>query len=343
MAAQIRVLRRRIKSTQSIKKITRAMELIATSRIVKARARVDESRPYAEQITTVLTELADNSALDHPLLVEREDPERAAVLVVTSDRGQAGGYNANVLKEAEQLQSLLREQGKEPVLYVIGRKGVNYYRFRRREVEQSWTGFSEQPSYADAAEVARVLVAAFMAGSDETVDPLTPEGDPAPAEDAVRGVDELHLVYTQFKNMVTQVPQARRMAPLDVEYGGSDAERIPADEPVGAAAGGGTPQAAGGDVNAAKPLYAFEPDAETLFDALLPKYVGARLFAALLESAASESANRQRAMKAATDNANELIRTLTLESNQARQAQITQEISEIVGGADALVTTGSEG
>ncbi len=327
MAAQIRVLRRRIRSTQSIKKITRAMELIATSRIMKARARVDAARPYAEQITAVLTELANNSALDHPLLVEREQAKRAAVLVVTSDRGQCGGYNVNVLKEAEQLQQLLREQGKEPVLYVIGRKGVNYYRFRRRPIEQSWTGFSEQPTYADAAEAARTLVGAFMAGGDD-------EGDGEGA-DGVRGVDELHLVYTQFKNMVTQTPQARRMAPLEVEYavdtvatpGGEIEERR---------------EAAAQAAREVKPLYEFEPNADSLFDALLPKYIGARLFAALLEAAASESAARQRAMKAATDNANELIRTLTLEANQARQAQITQEISEIVGGADALVSAGSE-
>jgi F-type H+-transporting ATPase subunit gamma len=323
MAAQIRVLRRRIRSTQSIKKITRAMELIATSRIMKARARVDAARPYAEQITAVLTELANNSALDHPLLVEREEPKRAAVLVVTSDRGQCGGYNVNVLKEAEQLQQLLREQGKEPVLYVIGRKGVSYYRFRRRKVEQAWTGFSEQPTYANAAEAARTLVEAFMAGTEDT------------GEDGVQGVDELHLVYTQFKNMVTQTPQARRMAPLEVEYavdtvatpGGEIEERR---------------EAAAQAAREVKPLYEFEPNADTLFDALLPKYIGARLFAALLEAAASESAARQRAMKAATDNANELIRTLTLEANQARQAQITQEISEIVGGADALVSAGSE-
>jgi F-type H+-transporting ATPase subunit gamma len=320
MAAQIRVLRRRIRSTQSIKKITRAMELIATSRIMRARARVDAARPYAEQITAVLTELANNSALDHPLLVERENPKRAAVLVVTSDRGQCGGYNVNVLKEAEQLQQLLREQGKEPVLYVIGRKGVSYYKFRRRKVEQAWTGFSEQPTYANAAEAANTLVEAFMAGT---------------SEDGAQGVDELHLVYTQFKNMVTQVPQARRMAPLEVEYeadtvgapGGEIEERREAA------------QQSAGEV---KPLYEFEPSPDALFDALLPKYIGARLFAALLEAAASESANRQRAMKAATDNANELIRTLTLEANQARQAQITQEISEIVGGADALVSAGSE-
>lgn len=313
MAAQIRVLRRRIRSTQSIKKITRAMELIATSRIMKARARVEQAKPYAEQMTQVLTELATNSALDHPLLVERENPRRAAVLVVTSDRGQCGGYNANVLKEAEALQSMLREQGKQPVLYVIGRKGVSYYRFRKRKVEASWTGFSEQPTYAHAAEAARMLVAAFMAGGVD-------DGDD-PGADGILGVDELHLVYTQFKNMVTQTPQARRMAPMEVEYAEAEAPQ-----------GGGGP----------RPLYEFEPDADTLFDALLPKYVGARLFAALLESAASESANRQRAMKAATDNANELIRTLTLEANQARQAQITQEISEIVGGADALVSAGSD-
>jgi len=322
MAAQIRVLRRRIRSTQSIKKITRAMELIATSRIAKARARAEAAKPYAEQMTAMLTELASNSALDHPLLVERENPRRAAVLVVTSDRGQAGGYNANVLREAERLQSLLRDQGKEPVLYVIGRKGVNYYRFRRRPVVASWTGFSEQPGYTHAAEVAKVLVAAFMAGAGGEEAERAAESTGAPAE-AVESVDELHLVYTQFKNMVTQTPAARRMAPMEVEYAEEDTSR----------------ESSGGELKA---LYEFEPDADTLFDALLPKYVGARLFAALLESAASESANRQRAMKAATDNANELIRTLTLESNQARQAQITQEISEIVGGADALVSAGSE-
>jgi F-type H+-transporting ATPase subunit gamma len=326
MAAQIRVLRRRIRSTQSIKKITRAMELIATSRIMRARARVDAARPYAEQITAVLTELANNSALDHPLLVEREQPKRAAVLVVTSDRGQCGGYNLNVLKEAEQLQQLLREQGKEPVLYVIGRKGVNYYRFRRRKVEQAWTGFSEQPTYANAAEAARVLVESFMAGTG---------GSPNGSDEDIQGVDELHLVYTQFKNMVSQVPQARRMAPLEVEY---EADTV-------ATPGGEIEErreAAQQQASEAKPLYEFEPNADSLFDALLPKYIGARLFAALLEAAASESAARQRAMKAATDNANELIRTLTLEANQARQAQITQEISEIVGGADALVSAGSE-
>src|SRR5882757_924627 len=313
MAAQIRVLRRRIRSTQSIKKITRAMELIATSRIAKARARVQASKPYAEEMTRVLTELANNSALDHPLLVERENPRRAAILVVTSDRGQCGGYNANVLKAARELEELLRQEGKDVVRYVVGRKGVSNYRFRRRPVEASWTGFSEQPNYIDAKTAADTLVASFMAGGDDTAE--------GPGEDGVLGVDELHLVYTEFKNMVTQIPRAHRLAPIEVEYSDGDtAESAPRSERA----------------------YAFEPDPETLFDALLPKYVSARLFAALLESAASESAARQRAMKAATDNANDLIKSLTLEANQARQAQITQEISEIVGGADALVSAGSE-
>ncbi|HEV7789391.1 MAG TPA: F0F1 ATP synthase subunit gamma [Pseudonocardia sp.] len=314
MAAQIRVLRRRIRSTQSIKKITRAMELIATSRIAKARSRVEASKPYAEEMTRVLTELANNSALDHPLLVERPNARRAAILVVTSDRGQCGGYNTNVLKAARELEELLREQGKEVVRYVIGRKGVSNYRFRRRPVEASWTGFSEQPNYVNAKEAADTLVKAFMAGGDDT--------DDGPGEDGVLGVDELHLVYTEFKNMVTQVPQARRMAPMEVEYSEEGEHSAPA--------------------SGSERAYAFEPDADTLFDALLPKYISSRLFAALLDSAASESAARQRAMKAATDNANDLIKSLTLEANQARQAQITQEISEIVGGADALVAAGSE-
>ena len=187
----------------------------------------------------------------------------------------------------------------------------------------SWTGFSEQPTYADASEAARALVAAFMAGAGGRDSEEAADNAGAPTE-AVEAVDELHLVYTQFQNMVTQTPQARRMAPMEVEYAEDDNS------------------GSGDSANEVRALYTFEPDAEALFDALLPKYIGARLFAALLESAASESAARQRAMKAATDNANELIRSLTLEANQARQAQITQEISEIVGGADALVSAGSD-
>jgi F-type H+-transporting ATPase subunit gamma len=271
---------------------------------------VEAAKPYAEQMTAMLTELASNSALDHPLLVERENPERAAVLVITSDRGQAGGYNANVLREAEQLQVMLREQGKEPVLYVIGRKGSAYFRFRRREVAAEWTGFSEKPTFPDAREVGSTLVAAFLAGEDDTAE--------GPGADDVLGVDEIHLVYTEFRSMLSQVPVAKRIVPLVVEESEEEA-------PEGYL-----------------PAYEFEPEPGELLGAILPKYVNARIFAALLESAASESASRRRAMKSATDNADELIKSYTREANQARQAEITQEISEIVGGADALASAGSE-
>ncbi|GAA0515628.1 ATP synthase gamma chain [Saccharopolyspora subtropica] len=307
--AQLRELRNRIRSIKSTRKITKAQELIATSRIMKAQARVEASRPYADEITRVLSALADVSTLDHPLLTERTNPKRAGVLVVTSDRGFCGGYNANVIRAAEELQSLLREQGKEPVLYVIGRKGETYYRFRQRKIEASWSGFSDRPDYAHAAEVGETLVKAFLAGADDYLD----DG----GADGKLGVDELHLVHTEFVSMLTQRPTVRRIAPLEVEY---------SEEPV----------------KTLKSTYEFEPDAETLFAALLPKYIKTRLYAGLLDAAASEHAARRTAMKSATDNADELIRTLSREANQARQAQITQEISEIVGGVEALSSAGSE-
>ncbi len=323
MAAQLRVLRRRIRSVQSTKKITRAMELIATSRISRAQARVEAARPYAEEITKVLSALAGAAvSLDTPLLVERENPRRAGVLVVTSDRGMCGAYNANVIRAAEELQALLREQGKTPKLYVIGRKGLNFYRFRRREIEQSWTGFSEQPGYENAADAGNTLVSAFLAGSDDSD---TTDGTGGPGEDGVEGVDELHVVYSEFRSMLSQVPTARRVAPLEVEY--TDSE----DEGSGESASSGP-----------LPSYDFEPEADILLGNLLPKYINTRIFAALLEAAASESAARRQAMKAATDNANDMIQDLTREANQARQAQITQEISEIVGGAEALSAVGSD-
>jgi F-type H+-transporting ATPase subunit gamma len=303
MAATLRELRGRIRSAGAIKKITKAQELIATSRISKAQARVRAARPYADEITTMLTDLAGASALDHPLLVERENPKRAAVLVVSSDRGLCGGYNANVLRQAEELFSLLREEGKAPVVYVVGRKALGYYRFRQRKVIESWTGFSEQPTYEKAQEIADELVAGFLAGADD-------EGDDAGA-DGILGVDEIHIVGTEFKSMLTQTAEARRIAPMVVEYVGEE-ESGP------------------------HTLFSFEPDATTLFEALLPRYIATRVYAALLEAAASESASRRRAMKAATDNADDLIKALTLEANRERQAQITQEISEIVGGANAL-------
>jgi F-type H+-transporting ATPase subunit gamma len=303
MAATLRELRGRIRSAGSIKKITKAQELIATSRISKAQARVEAARPYATEITNMLTNLASASALDHPLLVERENPKRAAVLVVSSDRGLCGAYNANVLRQAEELFALLRDEGKKPSVYVVGRKALGFYSFRQREVVESWTGFSEKPTYENAREIADALVEAFLAGADD-------DGDDAGA-DGVLGVDELHIVFTEFKSMLSQSAEARRIAPMVVEY---------VEE----------------SDNEPHTLFSFEPDATTLFEALLPRYVATRIYAALLEAAASESASRRRAMKSASDNADDLIKDLTLQANRERQAQITQEISEIVGGANAL-------
>jgi F-type H+-transporting ATPase subunit gamma len=303
MAATLRELRGRIRSAGSIKKITKAQELIATSRIAKAQARVQAARPYSNEITSMLTELAGASALDHPLLVERESPKRAGVLVVSSDRGLCGAYNANVLRRAEELFSLLREEGKKPVIYAVGRKAVGYYNFRQRNLAESWTGFSDRPTYDQAREIADTLVTAFMAGADD-------DGDD-PGEDGILGVDELHIVFTEFKSMLSQSTVALRIAPMVVEYVGE-----PETGP--------------------HTLFSFEPDAAALFDALLPRYIATRVYSALLEASASESASRRRAMKSASDNADDLIKALTLEANRERQAQITQEISEIVGGANAL-------
>jgi F-type H+-transporting ATPase subunit gamma len=300
MAATLRELRGRIRSAGSIKKITKAQELIATSRIGRAQARLATARPYAFEITRMLTTLADEAALDHPLLVERPEPKRAGVLVVSSDRGLCGGYNAGIFRRSEELFSLLRQEGRTPVLYTVGRKALNYYKFRNWDITGSWTGFSEQPKYENAAEIASTLVDAFMLGA----------GDEGESESDIEGVDELHIVYTEFKSMMSQSAVAHRMAPMVVEYVEEEREL--------------------------RTLYSFEPDATTLFESLLPRYLTTRIYAALLESAASELASRQRAMKSATDNADDLIKALTLEANRERQAQITQEISEIVGGANAL-------
>jgi F-type H+-transporting ATPase subunit gamma len=301
MAATLRELRGRIRSAGSIKKITKAQELIATSRIGRAQSRLQAARPYAFEITAMLTNLAAEAALDHPLLVERDEPKRAGILVVSSDRGLCGGYNSNVFRRAEELFSLMRREGKAPIVYTVGRKALNYYRFRNWKISESWSGFSEQPTYEKAQEIASTLVDTFLAGADDVGD------DPGP--DGVLGVDELHIVSTEFKSMMSQSAVAHRIAPMVVEYVEETGPRT---------------------------LYSFEPDATTLFDVLLPRYISTRIYAALLESAASELASRQRAMKSATDNADDLIKALTLEANRERQAQITQEISEIVGGANAL-------
>ena len=295
MPAQLRVVRRRIRSVQSTMKITRAMELISASRVARAQQRVEQARPYTEEITAALESVVSTEVLlSHPLLEQRHEADAAAVLVVTSDRGLAGPYNANVVRTAEELQAHLREDGIEPKLYVTGRKGVTYYRFRQREIEQSWTGFSHAPAYDDARAVVDALVDAFLHHQ----------------------VDQIHAVYTAFVSAATQRAVARRFVPLVIE---ETEERPP--EPI--------------------PQYLFEPSPERLLDALLPRYLQARVFTAMLEAAASEHAARRRAMKAATDNAEELIENLTREYNQARQAQITQEIMEIVGGAEALQSTGS--
>jgi F-type H+-transporting ATPase subunit gamma len=308
MAAQVRVLRQRIRSAKSMKKITKAMELVATSRIAKAQARVQASLPYAQAITGVLTALASNARIDHPLLTPRERVRRAGVLLVTSDRGLAGGYSSSAIRTAEALIARLKADGKEPVLYVIGRKGVTFYRFRNRPIEASWTGFSEQPSFDHAREVGETLIKAFTAGADDV--------DGGSGADEVLGIDELHIVYTEFHSLMTQTPVAKIIGPMQVE-----------DRPRS---------------EGLLPAYEFEPEAEALLDALLPKYINTRIYAALIESAASESAARRRAMKSATDNAEDMIEKYTREMNSARQAGITQEISEIVGGANALAAAGSE-
>jgi F-type H+-transporting ATPase subunit gamma len=300
MGAQLRVYRRRIRATQSIQKITKAMELIAASRIIKAQQRVAASTPYAQEITRAVSAVASQSNVDHPLTTEKENRTRAAMLLITADRGLAGAYSTNAIKEGEQLATLLRSDGKEVVPYLVGRKGVGFYRFRNREIAAEWTGFSDNPEYAHAKEIGERLIEAFN----------------TPTEDG--GVDEIHIVYTEFMTMMTQRPVVRRLLPLEVE----EVE----EEPPGGAF----------------PLYEFEPSAEGVLDALLPRYIESRIYNALLQAAAAEHASRRRAMKAATDNAEEFIRTLTRLANAARQAEITQEISEIVGGANALADAESE-
>jgi len=300
VATSVREYRAKIKSTESMKKITRAMELIAASRIIKAQQQAAAATPYARELTRAVSALATFSQVDHPLTTEHENPRRAAVLVITSDRGLAGAYSASVLKESERLREKLRSEGKEVLLYVAGRKGVGFFSFRQRPIEASWTGFSDRPSYSDAREIGDALVHAFL---DED------------------GVDEVHIVFSRFRSMLVQAPDVIRLMPLQVVEG---EERPSAEETL--------------------PLYEFEPSAAEVLDALLPRYVYSRIFFCLLQAAASELASRQRAMKAATDNAQDLILQYTRIANQARQAGITQEISEIVGGANALAdaTAGSE-
>ena len=299
MGAQMRVYRQRIRSVQATKKITRAMELIAASRVVKARQAVERSTPYATALTRAVSALATHSDVEHVLTTEREQPKRAAVLIMTSDRGLAGSYSVNAIKRSQELIEHLRADGLEPVPFLVGRKAVSYYKFRRREFAAEWSGFTDSPTPEIAREIGQRLTDEFIKGSENG------------------GVDEVHVVYTLFRNMVTQEPRVIRLLPLEVVESDQAAEQQDASTDL-------------------LPLYEFEPDAAGVLDALLPKYVESRIFNALLQSAASELAARQRAMKSATDNAEELIKTYTRLANQARQAEITQEISEIVGGASAL-------
>jgi len=305
MGAQLRVYRRRIRSVRATKKITRAMELIAASRIVKAQGRVDAARPYALELRRAVSAAASQAgSIDHPLLVSGVEPKRAAVLIVTSDRGLAGAYSTNALKESEALSRLLVEEGgQEVVSYLFGRKALGFYSFRNRPIAGSWTGQTDAPTYEQAREIADALLAAYNTDASEG------------------GVDEIHVVYTRFINMGVQEAAVLRILPLAVVSASA------ADAPTGAIA-----------------LYDFEPSAEVVLDALLPQYVAQLIYSCLLEAAASEHAARRRAMKSATDNAEELIKSLVRAANAARQAEITQEISEIVGGADALsdATAGSE-
>jgi F-type H+-transporting ATPase subunit gamma len=293
MALSVREYRARIKSTESMKKITRAMELIAASRIIKAQQRAQAAAPYARELTRAVSAVATYSNVDHPLTTETTESNRAAILIVTSDRGLAGAYSSSVIKEGERLIEKLRSEGKDVAIYISGRKGEAYFKFRQREIVQAWTGHSDQPTYDVAREIGDQLIEQF----------LTEES----------GVDEVHVVYARFKSMLVQEPTAVRLLPLEIVEG----ETRPESSEV-------------------LPLYEFEPNPAEVLDALLPRYVQSRIYFALLQAAASELAARQRAMKAATDNATELIKKYTRIANQARQAGITQEISEIVGGVNAL-------
>ena len=301
MGAQLRVYRQKIKSAQTTKKITRAMELISASRIYKAQQRVAASTPYSRAVSRAVSAVATFSNVVHPLTTEPDRIDRAAVVIFTSDRGLAGAFSSNVLKEAEQLTALLREQGKEVVYYLVGRKAVGNFNFRRRTAERQWIGGTDLPEFDTAKEIADAVVSAFNTDYKDG------------------GVDEIHLVYNRFVSMIAQVPEVVRLLPIEVVEG----VEAPASDEV-------------------FPLYEFEPDVNKVLDALLPVYIESRIFNAMLQSAASEHAARQKAMKSATDNADKLIKNYTRLSNSARQAEITQQISEIVGGADALATSGDE-
>ncbi|WP_026460742.1 F0F1 ATP synthase subunit gamma [Schaalia suimastitidis] len=307
MGGKQRIYKQRIAATRTLGKVFRAMEMIAASRIGAARRAATELGPYEKALTQAVAAVAVHTDVDHPLTREREDTPRVAVLVIASDRGMAGAYSATILRETERLLTRLRDEGKEPVLYTSGRRAQSYFRFRGIDIEYAWEGESDSPSLDTSKEIAQLLLDRFL-------DPSTTEG-----------VSEVHLVYTRFKTMVSQVPEIRQMLPLTVvDAPSSDVERT-------------TERGFADNVDDTFPEYEFIPSPEVVLDAVLPLYVGSRIHNVMLQSAASELAARQRAMHTATDNAEELITKYTRLANSARQAEITQEISEIVGGADALV------
>ncbi len=295
MGSNLRELRQRRKSVTATKKITKAMELIAASKVIRAQQTAHRALPYTRELNRAVSTLATHAKYDHPLTRSVEKPRRIAMLILTSDRGMNGGFNTNVHKVGNRLRVRMEQHGIEVKRYIVGRKGIAYLKFRGLETIQSWEGFSDAPTYRDAQAIADVLIEDFLTPYEEG------------------GVDEIHAVYTRMESMLTQTPRVRRLLPLEVVEGVRELGE-----------------------HDAIPQYEFEPDAETVMNELLPLYVRSRVYFYLLQSAASILASQQRAMKSATDNANTLIETLTRQANQARQAEITQEISEIVGGASAL-------
>ena len=299
MGAQLREYKQKISSAQTTKKITKAMELIAASRIQKAMARVRASSPFSRAVTRAVSAVATYSDIDHVLTREPETVTRSAVLIVGADRGLAGAFNSQVIKEGLELAELLRSEGKEVVFYLFGRRPVGYFQFRRIVSEQSWTGDADTPHFATAQEIAQVLLDAYLLDESEG------------------GVNEIHVVYNRFVSMMTQTPESVRLLPLEVVE--ADEADVPTEAEV-------------------FPRYEFEPEPDLVLDALLPVYIQSRIFNALLQSAAAKQAATQKAMKSASDNADKLITDYTRLRNNARQAEITQQIAEIVGGADALAS-----
>ena len=311
MAGNQRVYKQRIRSTQTLQKVFRAMELIASSRIGAARRDAQEAGPYDHALSQAVAAVGTYAHLDHPITRERTDTRRVAVLVVTSDRGMAGAYSATILRETERLIDQLVQEGKEPVVFTAGRRAASYFAFRGQQVEFSWAGESDRPSPEVIDSVSTLLLEYFL----------------APVE--AGGVAEVHIIFTRYVSMVSQVPEVRRMLPLTVVDVDGPGELNREDIAAGT-------EGQRAELSGAPPIYEFEPSAERVLDALLTRYVSSRIRNALLQAAASELASRQQAMHTATDNAEELINTYTRLANAARQGDITQEITEIVSGADAL-------